>query len=94
MSIIFLCWTRKAALSDSPVDCRNRRGFSAEKRVQQGSQDHTIRCGLFLFPGKPVNMDGQWEITGTVEWDYVSGKGIGIHYEGEMINGHGGAKAC
>ncbi len=22
-----------AALSDSPVDCRNRRGFSAEKRI-------------------------------------------------------------
>ena len=25
---------RKAALSDSPVDCRNRRGFSAEKRIR------------------------------------------------------------
>ena len=24
---------RKAALGDSPVDCRNRRGFSAEKRI-------------------------------------------------------------
>ena len=40
-----------------------------------------------MFPGKPVNMDAHWEITGTVERDYVSGKGIGIHYEGEMING-------
>ena len=28
------CRTRKAALGDSPVDCRNRRGFSAEKRVR------------------------------------------------------------
>ena len=26
-------WTRKAALGNSPVDCCNRRGFSAEKRV-------------------------------------------------------------
>ena len=26
-------WTRKAALRNSPVDCFNRRGFSAEKRV-------------------------------------------------------------
>ena len=26
-------WIRKAALGDSPVDCRNRRGFSAEKRI-------------------------------------------------------------
>ena len=26
-------WTRKAALDNSPVDCCNRRGFSAEKRV-------------------------------------------------------------
>ena len=25
---------RKAALGDSPVDCRNRRGFSAEKRIR------------------------------------------------------------
>ena len=35
-----LCWTRKAALSNSPVDCCNRRGFSAEKRVQQGISDN------------------------------------------------------
>ena len=36
--VVFLdiCWTRKPALSNSPVDCCNRRGFSAEKRVQQG----------------------------------------------------------
>jgi len=26
-------WIRKAALSNSPVDCYNRRGFSAEKRI-------------------------------------------------------------
>ena len=26
-------WTRKAALSNMPVACCNRRGFSAEKRV-------------------------------------------------------------
>ena len=26
-------WTRKAAFGNSPVDCCNRRGFSAEKRV-------------------------------------------------------------
>ena len=28
-----LRWIRKAALSNSPVDCCNRRGFSAEKRI-------------------------------------------------------------
>ena len=27
------CWTRKAALRNSPVDCFNRRGFAAAKRV-------------------------------------------------------------
>ena len=26
-------WIRKAALGNSPVDCCNRRGFSAEKRI-------------------------------------------------------------
>ena len=29
--------TRKAALSDSPVDCRNRRGFAAAKRIRFSS---------------------------------------------------------
>ena len=28
--------TRKSALDNSPVDCCNRRGFSAEKRVHFG----------------------------------------------------------
>ena len=28
------CRTRKAALDNMPVACRNRRGFSAEKRDQ------------------------------------------------------------
>ena len=43
-------WIRKAALGDSPVDCRNRRGFSAEKRIPLSPP---IRCprrdgGIFL----------------------------------------------
>ena len=29
-------WTRKPALGNSPVDCCNRRGFAAEKRVHFG----------------------------------------------------------
>ena len=32
----FKGWTRKPALGNSPVDCCNRRGFSAEKRVHFG----------------------------------------------------------
>ena len=35
--------TRKPALSNSPVDCCNRRGFSAEKRVHFGPPLRLIR---------------------------------------------------
>ena len=47
------CWTRKAALGDSPVDCRNRRGFSAEKRVHLRAKRYLIKTitqlTIFIF---------------------------------------------
>ena len=43
----FFCWTRKPALSNSPVDCCNRRGFSAERRVQQ--ENNTDDRSLHIF---------------------------------------------
>ena len=38
----FTKWTRKPALGNSPVDCCNRRGFSAEKRVHFGPPLHEL----------------------------------------------------
>ena len=42
---------RKAALSNSPVDCCNRRGFSAEKRIpdEAPKMRSTDRWGAFLI---------------------------------------------
>jgi len=49
--LLLMRWIRKPALGDSPVDCRNRRGFSAEKRIHllQVSQHHR-QMVLFAFP--------------------------------------------
>ena len=43
-------WIRKAALGDSPVDCRNRRGFSAEKRIHLPPPERrdAVWCLAFL----------------------------------------------
>jgi len=38
-----------AALSNSPVDCCNRRGFSAEKRVRSGSPKQHRQFGGVVF---------------------------------------------
>ena len=53
-----LCWTWKAALGDSPVDCRNRRGFSAEKQVQQGEPRPPNRVVFFCFLDPNSLVDG------------------------------------
>ena len=43
-------WIRKAALGDSPVDCRNRRGFSAEKRIHLPPPIPDVKTsGIFVY---------------------------------------------
>ena len=42
-------WIRKAALGDSPVDCRNRRGFSAEKRIHRRMRSKETAFRRFLL---------------------------------------------
>ena len=43
------CWTRKAALGNCPVDCCNRRGFAAAKRVQQGEPKENWGFPVLFF---------------------------------------------
>ena len=42
---VFGWWIRKAALSDMPVACRNRRGFSAEKRIHHFQDNRSFANG-------------------------------------------------
>ena len=52
-------WIRKAALGDSPVDCRNRRGFSAEKRIHRRMRNkETAFGGFFVWYG---HLEGGFE---------------------------------
>ena len=59
------CRTRKAALGNSPVDCCNRRGFAAAKRVQQGEPRENGEVPVLFFVvrkdgGKPERVSAVW----------------------------------
>jgi len=57
--------TRKPALGNSPVDCCNRRGFSAEKRVRSGSPKQSSQPGwLFLYAQGADSKAGSWQQSG------------------------------
>ena len=51
----YLRRVRKPALKNSPVDCSNRRGFAAAKRIHHlppNARTYRKRCVLFCFAGR------------------------------------------
>ena len=90
----FPCWTRKAALGNSPVDCCNRRGFAAAKRVQQGEPKRELGSpgSLFQTPCQgPIRVSDR-RLIGCRTCGLMKGVGLytpgGIFYPFWLYNGY------